>query len=159
MKEEILIELFGEIDDKYIMEAAPKRNAKPKLIGTYVVVAALLFVVIGIYAAARSTPVDYPSSYSLSPGPGASQSFFYYNGYMYSEKRLIEDIPEGTTLLGEINNIGNDFDKYTGEDFEGNDDGFIYIDPNDDGIMYVWPKYWDSSIVGKARYVVFTRDT
>lgn len=63
------------------------------------------------------------SSISFSDFSDAPPHFYYQgNAYIYREPG-IEQLPEGTILLGEADNVG---DVFSGRDFEGNVDGLIY---------------------------------
>lgn len=158
MTELLLLDLFGEIDDRYIREAMPKIRTKTKtgIIRFSLVAAAVLFMVISVYTMNTNWFIDNGASNSTNDGPSATSTYVYYNGYIYGDHgKLVSQLPNGATLLGEINNVGDDS---SGGDLEGNEDGYIYADSKDDSVLYFWAKIWDESIAGQAKYVVLVRE-
>ena len=158
MNELLLIDLFGEIDDRYIREAMPgtRTQIKTRVIRFSLAAAALLFMVISVYTMNHNWFIDSIPFYSTNYGPDASSTYVYYNGYIYGDRgKLVSQLPNGAVLLGEMNNIG---DVSAEEDLDGNEDGYIYADPKDNSVLYFWAKIWDESIAGQARYVVLVRE-
>jgi len=132
-----------------------KRSKKSIITKSILIAVCVLLVGICFYILTPNSINNTSLFHSNKSGPSAMASYFYYNNYIYMERYLVDELPEGAVLLGEIKNIG---DKHTGQDFEGNDDGYIYTVPNDEGIMYVWAKYWEEAIAGEPRYIVFSRE-
>lgn len=120
------------------------------LIGVF----AALFIAVGIVfeftRAHRDSDVPAHTTW-------AAPTHFYYNGYIYVDKGkgFTDSLPEYAVLLGEINNVGNTF---TGEDFDGNENGLIYMDFSNGFYAYLAPEKWDETLCGERKYVILTRD-
>lgn len=82
---------------------------------------------------------------------GEAPSHFYLNDncYLY-HGGLVYSLPDGFELVGEVKNVG---DAFSGIDFEGNIEGYIYMNPSLDGIAYFKDKKWDETVDGQQPYL------
>lgn len=91
--------------------------------------------------------VGTTSSNSVNAAP----AHFYFGGNLYSYSgEVVFTLPENYKLVGEIKNVG---DSFTGLDFEGNVDGYVYMNESDKTIAYFRWMEWDESIDGKEPYL------
>lgn len=83
---------------------------------------------------------------------GEAPAHFYFEGNLYSfSGETVYSIPEGYNFVGEVINVG---DNFTGTDFEGNVDGYIYMSETDKTIAYFQWQEWMEVIDGKEPFLV-----
>lgn len=138
-----LMHVIGDISDKYIMEFSDITPKKAKSRKIAPLVAACLVLVV-CAATAIPTVVDYysdeksfadkgnNSSSSNEGGDSDAPIHFYLNGKTFiadPSMKITTDVPEEFHYIGTITNIG---DTFSGNDFEGNVSGDVYI--SDDGM-------------------------
>lgn len=90
--------------------------------------------------------------------PGSAQPVnFRYDGRLYShDGHVVYALPDGLTLLGETNNVGNTFPLE--HDFDCNEDGFVYADPDNIQVIYFQWEQWDElTDGGKEPYLILNR--
>lgn len=89
-----------------------------------------------------------------SPGNTAEMGapvYFYLNGSMYCHHgQIAKALPEGYVYAGEVKVVGGAF---TGNDFEGNAEGTVYMnDSVSDTAYFSWAE-WDEEIDGPAPFL------
>ena len=134
MNDSRLIELFGDIDEKYIKEAVAP-NKIYIIRWTRIGVACLTLILLIIFCVPNiheaNDPMNPYSSFFLGDAP----PHFYYHGSVYvCRGPYFDELPEGAVLIGTINNVG---DTFSGIDFDGNAEGVIYKVPEDERMAYV----------------------
>lgn len=84
----------------------------------------------------------------------APAHFYFENNYYHYSGKYVYELPEDFEFVSKVKNVGNSF---TGVDFEGNVDGYIYINKSDKSIAYFRWEVWDEEIDGKEKILVFDR--
>lgn len=145
---------IGYIDEDLIIEAidyVPDNQLSHawKRIST---LAACVILVIGIcLALSNSEILDKNTPPLVSSAP----AHFYFEGSLYSfSGELVYSLPENFVLIGEVNNVG---DSYTYNNFEGNVDGYIYMNQSNKAIAYFQWKEWDEAADGKEPYLALVK--
>lgn len=96
--------------------------------------------------------IIYASSQNDDAQTWLAPAHFYYNGNVYIyHGYTVYSLPDGVVFLSEVNNVGNAF---TGEDFDGNVDGYIYINKENMDVAYFRWKKWNESVDGKEPYLI-----
>lgn len=81
---------------------------------------------------------------------------FYYNGNLYMFRgHTTYMLPNGFEFSSATNNVKNAF---TGLDFDGNVDGYVYMNEKETEIAYFRWKNWDEAVDGKEPYLLFYRE-
>lgn len=124
--------------------------------------AALCFAVLGVLALCGGKPVSSSSEdgslpgVSPSPGPWAAPLQFFYHGNLYCYHGRVEySLPAGFEFVGQVNNVaGNSKVVLSNADFDGNADGYLYIDAeNLEAACFQW-KEWDTASGGREPYLI-----
>lgn len=77
---------------------------------------------------------------SLYAAPGSAPALFYYNNSFYIYRgSYVTELPSGYKNVVELNNVGDSFSE---KDFDGNVDGYVYINPSDLNVAYFRWKNW-----------------
>ena len=152
MKTPKLAIAMGHIDDDLVSGAVvyqPIPYKKTTHIGKHIsAVAASVVLILGI-----GFLIFNNSTSQLDDTPPASDApaHFYYGGnlYLYSGQ-VVYSLPDDFEFAGEVKNVG---DSFTGVDFEGNVDGYVFISETDQAIIYFQWKEWDESVDGEEPYL------
>ena len=144
------------IDDELISGAIDYKPVTHKKITHFwkhiVAVAACMVLMLGI---GIILPDNEMPSISETPPVSDAPAHFYFNGDLYSfSGKLIYSLPGDFEFVSEVKNVG---DSYTGVDFEGNVDGYIYMSESDKTIAYFQWKEWNEAIDGKEPYLVLVK--
>ena len=154
MSGEQLFEYFGEINDKFIEEAAPKRHILYKLWWGLVAVVAVILLVTCISPTYYDNDPD--STISIEPDEifDAPNIVSLHGKYYIDSGHWVFCLPDDAMLLGEVNNIHVIVPSMLVEDLDGTRDGYVYISPEDDDIIYFQHKMWDESVDGREKYIL-----
>ena len=100
---------------------------------------------------------EFDASVSLEPGPWAAPLHFYYHGNLYVyHGRIVYSLPTECKFVGQINNAAGGYSGVTlsNADFDGNADGYLYIDAENCEAAYFQWKEWDEAASGKEPYLI-----
>lgn len=141
------------IDDDLIAGAVEYKPIPPKKITRFwkqiTAVAACLVLILGI---SLIIPNNETPQISDTDPIGAAPAHFYFEGNLYSfSGELVYSLPEEFKFVSEVNNVG---DSFTGIDFEGNVDGYIFMSESDKTVAYFQWKEWNEAIDGQEPYLV-----
>lgn len=128
-----------------------KSNHRSKTIHNWriylAIAACLLFICgIGIIVSRTESPLDN----NIGPVSGAP-AHFYYDGkpYLYSGE-VHYSLPADYLFAGVVNNVG---DIFTGNDLDGNVDGYVFMSKLDkSGAFFRW-KDWNPAVDGDEPYL------
>ena len=149
MKKEQLYEVFGDINENYINDAhkTVKKKSRPVWM-KWGAMAACLCLVVALFPLINSmVNTETPDNPIVSDAP----VHFYLDGNLYSyHGEIAQELPAGYEHIGEIKNVG---DAFTGNDFEGNADGKIYMNKSiSDTAYFSWVE-WNEEIDGPAPFL------
>lgn len=149
MTVEKLIDYFGDIDERYIKEAAPgNRPAKKRwraLAGAAVAVVALAAAVTASLPALWGAAGGGPAA---ADSPGDAPGYIRWHGRNYfNHGHAVYEMPEGLELLGEVDQVAEDGRLIPEDagDLSANIDGYAYWFPGNDSLIVFRYKDWDSS--------------
>lgn len=151
MSGEHLLVCFGEINDKFIKEAAPKTHSLYKPWWGLAAVAAVIVLVTCFLSTYHNEPDE------ISDPPNI---IFLHGEYYIDSGHWVFSLPDDAVLLGEVNNVSKEkaFPNTSLKDFDGTRDGYIYMCPEDDDVIYFQHKTWNESVAGKEKYIILIRD-
>ncbi len=142
---------MGYIDDDLISAAEVYKPVSKKTLISHwkplVAVAACLVIVlsIGIFTLNIDPSANNPTAHA------APAHFYFENNCYIFTGELVYSLPENFDFVSEIKNVG---DTFTGIDFEGNVDGYVYMNDSDKSVAYFDWRYWDESVDGEEPYLV-----
>lgn len=141
------------IDDDLISGAIDYKPIPHKKITHFwkhiVAVAACVVLILGI---SFIIPNNETPPISDTPPVSSAPAHFYFEGNLYSfSGKLVYSLPEEFKFISEVKNVG---DSFTGIDFEGNVDGYIFMNESDKTIAYFQWKEWNEEIDGQEPYLV-----
>ena len=104
-----------------------------------------------------SDSLEFDASVSLAPGPWAAPPHFYYHGNFYCyHGKVVYSLPAACKLVGHVNNVAGDFKVVrSNADFDGNVDGYLYIDTDNYEAAYFQWEEWDEAASGREPYLIF----
>ena len=140
---------MGYIDDDLVTGAVEyKRTKKKNSWMKWGAMAACLCLVVALFPLINSmVNTETPDNPIVSDAP----VHFYLDGNLYSyHGEIAQELPAGYEHIGEIKNVG---DAFTGNDFEGNADGKIYMNKSiSDTAYFSWVE-WNEEIDGPAPFL------
>ena len=116
-----------------------------KKIGAILLCLSILLLVIGCGTpkVEQEVPTN-PDSWAITAHFYLDEKGYFYNG------ELTYELPEGYEYIGDVINVG---DTFSGDDFEGNVDGKIYMNETvSDTAYFSWAE-WDEEIDGAAPFL------
>lgn len=167
MNGEKLADYLGDIDDRYVREAAPgNRPAKKRwwaLGGLAAAVLALALIVgpsrfwtmPGPAATAGPGPSDV-----IHEGPGAAPGYIVWHGYAYvSRGYIVHEMPEGLELLGEVELVTapHGIMPEDAPDLSANfGEGYAYMFPGNESLIVFRYKEWNvEEELGREEPILF----
>ena len=147
---------IGYIDDDLVSGAVEYMPASSKkfthLWKHFVAVAACIVLVFGSCLILTNNEIPPASE---TPPVSDAPAHFYYRGSLYSfSGEIVFSLPEDFELVSEIKNVG---DSFSGVDFEGNVDGYVYMSESNNSIAYFQWKNWDEAVDGKEPYLTLIK--
>ena len=152
------------------MDMVQKRRSICGLLGWSVTLIALYFFALCILSSCGEMPVNSEAEHNSEPGasdhdefdtsdslgPNAAPLQFYYHGNFYCyHGRVVYSLPAECKLAGQVNNVaGTSRVVRSNADFDGNADGYLYIDAGNDEAAYFQWKEWDEAAGGREPYLI-----
>lgn len=157
MTSKTISDAVTNISAEYIEKAADytvikkaKKAHKPVWF-KWAAMAACLCLMVALFPLINSMiNTETPDNPNISDASGAPVHF-YLDGNLYIyHGEITQELPAGYEYIGEIKNVG---DTFTGNDFEGNADGKIYMSEYvSDTAYFSWAE-WNEEIDGAAPYL------
>ena len=164
MNREELIECLGEVDDRYVREAAPGNCPAKGRRDWRVLAGAAAAAAVLVTAVSASVPALWGGP---DPAPGASVDVDWvadapgcirWNAYTYVDRgNVVYEMPEGLEPLGEVSMVTppHDILPEDAPDLASNfGDGYAYWFPGNDGLIVFRYREWDAGELGREEPIL-----